>query len=69
MLMRWLSRKVRLVQPHEIAAEVMVMPRSLSCSIQSVVAFPLNFTYFVNDTGIEQNTLSFVFLHQCVPFR
>ena len=43
MLMRWSIPEKgpsEVVQPHEIAAEVMVMPRSLSCSIQSVVAFP-----------------------------
>ena len=33
-LMRWLS------QEHVVAAEVIVMPRSCSCSIQSIVAAP-----------------------------
>ena len=34
MLTRWLSQK------QVVAAEVMVMPRSCSCSIQSIVAAP-----------------------------
>jgi hypothetical protein len=45
-------------QKHVIAAAVMVMPRSLSCSIQSVTVFPLvHFADFVALAGVVEDAL------------
>ena len=45
-------------QVQVVAAEVMVMPRSCSCSIQSMVAVPfVHFADTVRDARIEQNAL------------